>query len=123
MALSCQLDGWRSPVTFSGAMDRPKNKSYTICLSAPVAFRINGIVTGTEAGSLSFRVDIGGPPESDDPNGSVPSALQGTAQQTVQTTNSVPPLDVDPGESVVLTVFSASADIADFAFTISGVTT
>ena len=111
------------PVTFSGAMDRPKNKSYTICLSAPVAFRINGIVTGTEAGSLSFRVDIGGPPESDDPNGSVPSALQGTAQQTVQTTNSVPPLDVDPGESVVLTVFSASADIADFAFTISGVTT
>ena len=111
------------PVTFSGAMDRPKNKSYTICLSAPVAFRINGIVTGTEAGSLSFRVDVGGPPESDDPNGSVPSALQGTAQQTVQTTTSVPALDVDPGESVVLTIFSASADIADFAFTISGVTT
>lgn len=112
------------PVSFSGMIARPKNKSYTICLSAPVSMRLTTIVTGTASGTVSFRVDVGSAPDAADPEtGIPPSPLQGTAQQTIQTVSATTPLDVNGGEAFVLTTSFPSVDLDDFSFTISGVTT
>lgn len=111
------------PISFSGLLARPKNKSYTICLSAPASMRLTSVVVNTESGTAAFRIDVGGPPTSADPeNGAPPSPLQGIARSTVQSISATSQISVDTGESIVMTISAVSVDINDLAFTISGVT-
>lgn len=112
------------PVSFSGMIARPKNKSYTICLSAPASMRLTSVVTNTASGTVAFRVDVGSAPDVADPEtGIPPSPLQGTAQPTIQTVSAVTAMDINSGEAIVLTTSGPSVDIDDLSFTISGVTT
>lgn len=110
------------PITFSGTFERPKAKSYTICLSAPAALRLESIVTSSNVGTLTFRVDIGSVPESTGTEAPPPGPLQGTAAPGRQNTPASQPLAVDPGQAVILTLFGISADIEDFTYTLNGTT-
>lgn len=112
------------PVSFSGMIARPKNKSYTVCLSAPASMRITSAVTRTASGTVAFRVDVGSAPDVADPDtGIPPSPLQGTSSATIQSVSAATPLDINSGEAIVLTTSFPSVDLDDLSFTISGVTT
>lgn len=111
------------PVTFSGMIERPKDKTYTICLSAPVAMELNSVTAVTSAGSVAFRIDIGSVPEDNDDDGIItPSVLQATATTTRSTTTAAGALSVDPTQTILMTLGGPSADVEDFVYTISGVT-
>jgi hypothetical protein len=110
------------PVTFSGMIERPKDKTYTICLSAPVAMELSSVTAVTQAGTVRFRVDVGAVPESGGDDEIPASALQATVATTRSTTTAAGALTVDPTEAILLTLEAPSAEIQDFAYTISGVT-
>lgn len=111
------------PVTFSGMIERPKGKTYTICLSAPVAMELSSVTAVTVAGTVGFRIDIGSVPEDNDNDGTItPSVLQATVTATRSTTTAAGALSVDPTQTILMTLIGPSADIEDFTYTISGVT-
>lgn len=108
------------PVSFSGMIERPKNKTYTVCLSAPVTLRLDAITVVNKVGSLSFRVDVGSVPE--DTEGTGASPMQGAGTVTRATVSASTPMLVEPAQPILLTLSAVSADIDDLAYTISGTT-
>ncbi len=108
------------PVSFSGVFERPKAKTYTICLSAPALIRLDAVTAVTKAGSLSYRIDVSGLPEGGD---TMPeSPLQGTATMARVTASATAQVLVEPSQAILLTLSAISADIDDFTYTISGTT-
>lgn len=111
-----------APMAFSGMFERPKAKSYVLCLSAPAAMKLESITTGAAAGSLSFRVDVGSLPVSS-PDAPTSSGIEGTAGTSRQTLTATPSIAVDPSQPIFLTLSAISADIEDFSYTLSGTST
>lgn len=113
------------PVSFGGLIERPKNATYTLCLSSPTSIRFNSIVAVTTMGRLSFRLDIGSIPENTGNGGTEPlpsSLLQGSATTSISTAFASSEITTDPSQAVLLTLSEISGDIEDFTFSVIGAT-
>jgi len=104
-------------------IEEPLDKSYTLCLSAPVAMRLTAITVVTEQGDVGFRVDVGSVPE-EPVEGEIPqSALQARATTTRASISAASAIVVDPTQPILLTLYGASALAQGFSFTLVGATT
>ena len=103
--------------TYSGMIEKPKNKTYVLVLKAASAMAVNSVSAMCEAGSTSFSVFLGEIPE-DNPEGTGP-IISGTATSTGIT-------EVIPGEALQVQVgdrlslrLTPDATAADFSFSIA----
>jgi hypothetical protein len=107
--------------TFSGFMERPKTKSYTLVLSTTKPINLSSAVTRCALGTVDYRIDVGGYPAST-PQGRPPGAISGTATTTTATATPSSAVLVPAGSELTLTLESVSASAADFAFSLTYVT-
>lgn len=107
--------------TFSGFMERPKTKSYTLVLSTTKSINLSSMVTRCALGTVGYRIDVGGYPAST-PQGRPPGAISGTATTTTATATPTSAVLVPAGSELTLTLESVSTSATDFAFSLTYVT-
>lgn len=109
-----------APNDRSGYIERPKNKTYTLILRCSAPINITEFSHRLAVGSLKWRIDIGGIPESS-PDGSPVSPLSGETAASSVTATTVPAdfVPASSGDEVILTLFEVSATAEDFAFSLS----
>jgi hypothetical protein len=107
----------------SGHIETPRVKTYTLILQTRTPIELTGFAHRTGAGTVDFRVDIGGVPPSNPDEGD-PPAISGTAISSgVNLSVPAAAAAVDPGIEITLTVTALSASAEDFTFTLYYVTT
>lgn len=102
--------------TFSGQIEKPKNKSYVLVLSTNKPITITGLVTRLTAGSLTARIDIGGYPTS---TPKPPGVVEVSASTSIASASPPSATTVAAGNEITLTLTNVSADAADFSFSLT----